>query len=46
MVLQLVEIPRMWGESLLDKLSYVRIIIREEANFIFWMNRICVDPRM
>ena len=39
-MLQLVEIPKIYGTKLLDKLRYLQIIIRQEINFIHWMNRV------
>lgn len=40
LMLQLIEIPRMYGEEILDKLRYIQLEMRREDHFIFWMNRV------
>jgi IS4 transposase len=40
LMLQLVEMPTIYGTKLLDKLRYLQITIRREGNFIHWMNKV------
>jgi putative transposase len=46
LLLQLIEIPKIYGKRLLDKLRYLQIVIRQEANFIHWMNHVATDPQL
>lgn len=40
LILKWIEIPKVYGVELLDKLRYMQIVIRQESNFICWMNQI------
>jgi hypothetical protein len=42
--LQLLKVPRMYGSKLVDKFRYIQILIRQEWNFVHWLNR--VVPRL
>ncbi|WAS06717.1 transposase [Gloeomargaritales cyanobacterium VI4D9] len=44
LILQLLKTPRMYGSKLVDKLRYIQILIRQEWNFVHWLNR--VVPRL
>lgn len=40
LILQLVEIPKEWGDKLLDKLRYLQACMCKEISYIHWMKRI------
>ncbi|WAS05855.1 transposase [Gloeomargaritales cyanobacterium VI4D9] len=44
LILQLLKVPRMYGSKLADKFRYIQILIRQEWNFVHWLNR--VVPRL
>jgi len=44
LILQLLKVPRMYGSKLVDKFRYIQILIRQEWNFVHWLNR--VVPRL
>ena len=46
LILLLVEIPKVYGEKLLDKLRYIQLIIRQDSNFVIWMTRMTGDPKV
>ena len=33
------EIPRIYGSKLVDKLRYIQIVIRQEFNLVHWLQR-------
>ena len=45
LILLLVEIPKVYGNKLIDKVRYIQSIIRQEHNFVVWMTRMTVDPK-
>jgi putative transposase len=44
LILQLLKVPQMYGSKLVGKLRYIQIVIRQELNFVNWLNR--VIPRL
>jgi putative transposase len=44
LILQLLKVPRIYGSKLVDKFRYIQILIRQEWNFVHWLNR--VVPRL
>ena len=44
LILQLLKVPRIYGNKLVDKFRYIQILIRQEWNFVHWLNQ--VVPRL
>jgi putative transposase len=44
LLLLLVEVPKIYGVKLLDKLRFLQIAIRQEPNFVRWMNCFASAP--
>jgi len=40
LILQLVQIPKEWGNKLLDKLRYLQACMCQEISYIHWLERI------
>jgi len=40
LILQLVEIPKIWGTKLLDKLRYLQACMCQEISYVHWLERI------
>jgi len=40
LILQLVEIPKIWGNKLLDKLRYLQACMCQEISYVHWLERI------
>ena len=40
LILQLVEIPQLWGSTLLDKLRYLQACMCQEISYVHWMESI------
>jgi putative transposase len=40
LMLQLIEIPEIWGCSLLDKLRYLQACVSQEFSYVHWIDRI------
>lgn len=40
LILQLVEIPQIWGDKLLDKLRYLQACMCQEISYVHWMESI------
>lgn len=40
LILELVEIPQMFGEKLLDKLRYLQACVSQECSYMHWISRI------
>lgn len=40
LILQLVEIPKAWGDKLLDKLRYLQACMCQEISYVHWMENI------
>lgn len=40
LILQLVEIPQLWGNKLLDKLRYLQAFMCQEISYVHWMEKI------
>ena len=40
LILQLTEIPKMWGSKLLDKLRYLQACMCQEISYIHWLEKI------
>lgn len=43
LIIQLIEIPEIWGSSLLDKLRYLQAVMTQEYSFVHWIERILGD---
>lgn len=39
-ILKLVEIPKEFGEKLIDKLRYLQACMSQEISFVHWMNKV------
>lgn len=46
LILLMIEIPKIYGEKLLDKLRYIQLIIHQESNLVVWMTRMAGDPKV
>lgn len=46
LILLLIEIPKVYGKELLDKLRYIQLVIRQDSNFVIWMTRMTGDPKV
>jgi IS4 transposase len=46
LILLIIEIPKIYGEKLLDKLRYIQLIIHQEINLVVWMTRMAGDPKV
>ena len=40
LILQVIEIPRQWGQKLLDKLRYLQACMCQEISFVHWMTKL------
>ncbi len=40
LILQLIEIPQIWGDKLLDKLRYLQACMCQEISYVHWMESI------
>jgi putative transposase len=40
LILQILEIPEMWGSNLLEKLRYIQAQMTQEYTFVHWIERI------
>ena len=40
LILQLVEIPQVWGDKLLDKLRYLQACMCQEISYVHWIESI------
>jgi len=40
LILQLVDIPRLWGNKLLDKLQHLQACMCQEISYVHWMESI------
>ncbi len=40
LILQLIEVPQMWGSKLLDKLRYLQACMCQEISYVHWMESI------
>lgn len=40
LILQLVEIPQIWGSKLLDKLRYLQACMCQEISYVHWLEKI------
>ena len=43
LILQLLEIPAIWGSSLLDKLRFFQASMTQEYSLVHWIDRILDD---
>lgn len=43
LILLLINIPKMWGDSLLDKLRYLQACMCQEFSYVHWLERILHD---
>ncbi len=40
LILQVIEIPRQWGQKLLDKLRYLQACMCQEISYVHWMTKL------
>lgn len=46
LILLLIEIPRVYGQKMLDKLRFIQLIIHQEGSFVAWTTRMAGDPKV
>ncbi len=46
LILLLMEIPKMYGKKLIDKVRYIQLIIRQQSSLFVWMTRMTGDPKV
>ena len=40
LILQVIEIPKQWGQKLLDKLRYLQACMCQEISYVHWMTKL------
>ncbi len=40
LILQVIEIPQQWGQTLLDKLRYLQASMCQEISYVHWMTKL------